>query len=150
MRLLIQRVKQASVSIHGEQGSSINKGLLLFVGIEHSDSEEDIKWLVNKVLGLRIFDDDHGVMNLSVLDIEGEILAVSQFTLHARIKKGFRPSYVDAAAPAVSIPLYENFVSALENSFGKQVKTGVFGAEMMVSLINDGPVTIFIDSKNKK
>ncbi len=150
MRVLIQRVKEASVSIEGKLVSSIGQGMLILVGIEAADQDDDILWLSNKITGLRIFDDDNGVMNVSLKDIDGEILAVSQFTLHARVKKGFRPSYVDAAHPDISIPLYNKFVSQLEFDLGKKVPTGQFGAEMQVSLINDGPVTIFIDSKNRK
>lgn len=150
MRVLIQRVKSANVIINNKTVSSIEQGLLVFVGIEALDGVEDINWLSNKIVGLRIFDDDGGTMNLSVRDINGEILAVSQFTLHARVKKGFRPSYIDAAQPDISVPLYEKFIRQLEFDSNKKVKTGVFGAEMEVSLINDGPVSIFIDSKNKK
>lgn len=150
MRVLVQRVKEASVSINGEIFSSTGKGLMLLVGIESGDTEEDISWLSNKICGLRIFDDEDGVMNLSLKDIDGEVLAVSQFTLHARVKKGFRPSYIDAAHPEVSIPLYNKFVDQLERDLGKKVATGQFGANMQVALVNDGPVTIFIDSKNKK
>ena len=150
MRALIQRVKKASVSIDGNMVSSIEQGILLLLGIESADQDEDISWLCNKITGLRIFDDENGVMNLSLKDIDGNILAVSQFTLHARVKKGFRPSYIDAAPPEISIPIYNKFVSQLEIDLGKKVPTGEFGAEMQVSLINDGPVTIFIDSKNKK
>ena len=150
MRVLIQRVKKASVSIEGNLVSSIEQGILLLVGIECADQDDDILWLSNKISGLRIFDDENGVMNLSLKDIGGDILAVSQFTLHARVKKGFRPSYIEAAPPDISIPIYNKFVSQLESDLGKKVYTGEFGAEMQVELINDGPVTIFIDSKNKK
>ena len=150
MRVLIQRVKQASVSIEEKKVAEIGPGILLLVGIESSDNDDDIAWLSNKICGLRIFDDEAGVMNLSVKEIDGGILAVSQFTLHARVKKGFRPSYIDAAPPEISIPLYERFVEKLESDLGKKIPTGEFGAEMQVSLINDGPVTIFIDSKNKR
>jgi D-aminoacyl-tRNA deacylase len=149
MRALIQRVSQASVTINGLERSAIGQGLLILIGIESADNEEDVTWLANKITGLRIFDDAQGVMNLSVKDINGEALVVSQFTLHARIKKGSRPSYIDAAPPAVSIPLYESFVRALEQELGRRVGTGEFGAIMQVSLINDGPVTIWIDTKNK-
>jgi D-tyrosyl-tRNA(Tyr) deacylase len=124
--------------------------MLILVGIETADQDDDILWLSNKITGLRIFDDENGVMNVSLKDIDGEILAVSQFTLHARVKKGFRPSYVDAAHPDISIPLYNKFVSQLEFDLGREIPTGKFGADMQVSLINDGPVTIFIDSKNRK
>jgi len=150
MRVLVQRVKKAEVSINSETRYSIGQGILIFIGIENADNEEDILWLSNKLVGLRIFDDDQGIMNLSLKDIDGDLLAVSQFTLHARVKKGFRPSYIEAAPPEISIPLYNAFVRQLENDLGKKVLTGEFGAEMMVSLINDGPVTIFIDSKNRK
>lgn len=149
MRALVQRVSEASVTISGSVRSAIGKGLMILVGIENTDNLEDIDWLVNKLSGLRIFEDGEGVMNLSVKDIGGEALVVSQFTLHARVKKGFRPSYIDAAPPAVSIPLYEQFVAALAAELGKPVATGEFGAMMQVALINDGPVTIWIDTKNK-
>jgi len=150
MRVLVQRVIRASVEINGISVSAIDKGILLLVGIEKEDNREDILWLSNKITGLRIFDDDQGVMNLSLKDINGDLLAVSQFTLHARVKKGFRPSYIEAAPPEMSIPLYNDFVRQLESDLGKEVYTGEFGAEMQVELINDGPVTIFIDSKNKQ
>ena len=150
MRALIQRVTKASVTISNEERSSVGPGLLILIGIESADTDEDIAWLVNKISGLRIFEDAQGVMNLSVKDTGGEALVVSQFTLHARVKKGFRPSYIDAAPPAVSIPLYEAFVRSLELELGKPVQTGEFGAMMQVMLINDGPVTIWIDSKNKQ
>ncbi|MCK9324979.1 MAG: D-aminoacyl-tRNA deacylase [Bacteroidales bacterium] len=149
MRALVQRVKEASVTISGVQRASVGQGLLVLIGIEASDDQEDIQWLANKIVGLRVFDDEFGVMNLSVKDIKGEILAVSQFTLHARIKKGFRPSYIDAAPPAISVPIYEQFVIQLEKELGKPIPTGEFGAMMDVALINDGPVTIWIDSKNR-
>ena len=150
MRVLIQRVKRASVTIDGVLKSSIEKGLLIFVGICDEDNSEDIQWLVKKIVNLRIFDDENGVMNLSVTDTGGDILAVSQFTLMASTKKGNRPSYIKAAAPEISIPLYETFCSELERAINKAIKTGVFGADMKVELINEGPVTIFIDSKNKE
>ena len=150
MRVLIQRVTQASVKIEDHVVSAIGQGLLVLVGIEEDDTQDDILWLSNKICGLRIFDDDQGIMNLSVKDINADIIAVSQFTLHARVKKGFRPSYIDAAPPEISIPLYKQFVQRLEQDLGKQVGAGEFGAEMQVALINDGPVTIFIDSKEKK
>ena len=150
MRVLIQRVKEASVSIEERKVAEIGQGILLLVGIETSDNDDDIAWLSNKICGLRIFDDENGVMNLSVKDIDGDILAVSQFTLHARVKKGFRPSYIDAAPPEISIPVYERFIKRMESDLGKKIPTGEFGAEMQVRLINDGPVTIFIDSKNKR
>jgi len=149
MRTLIQRVTQASVIINGEIRSSIGPGLLVLVGIENSDGEEDIQWLCNKITGLRIFDDSNGIMNLCVKEVGGEILVVSQFTLHARVKKGNRPSYIEAAPPEVSIPLYEKFIIQMSRDLGKSVQTGEFGTMMDVSLVNNGPVTIWIDSKNK-
>src|SRR5690554_1020218 len=150
MRLLIQRVKEASVSINGMEQSAIEQGLLLFVGIEESDNEEDIVFLCKKTINLRIFDDQNGVMNRSVLETGGDIMVVSQFTPHASTKKGNRPSYIRAAKPEISIPLYEQFCATLSNMLGKKVKTGKFGADMQVQLINDGPVTIWIDSKNRE
>lgn len=149
MRILIQRVKSASVNINNENHSSIAKGLLILVGIEESDNQEDIDWLCKKASQLRIFDDEKGVMNLSVKDINGEVLIVSQFTLHAKTAKGNRPSYIKAAKPDISVPLYETFCKSMEAQLEKEVKTGVFGADMQVSLINDGPVTIWMDSKEK-
>lgn len=149
MRAVIQRVNHASVSIENKIKSEIQKGILILVGIEESDDLEDISWLSNKITQLRIFDDAEGVMNLSVKDIEGEILAISQFTLHAKTKKGNRPSYIQAAKPETSIPLYEKFVEQLSLDLGKEIKTGEFGAYMKVALENDGPVTIQIDTKNK-
>lgn len=149
MRALIQRVTSASVTIGGTERSSIGQGLLILIGIEATDGEEDIAWLCNKIAGLRIFEDPQGVMNLSVKDINGETLVVPQFTLHARVKKGFRPSYIDSAPPAISIPLYEQFVKSLGKELEKPVQTGEFGAMMQVALVNDGPVTIWIDTKNK-
>jgi D-aminoacyl-tRNA deacylase len=150
MRALIQRVSRSSVTINGNVKSSIEKGLLVLLGIEDADSAEDIQWLTQKIVGLRIFDDAEGVMNLSVKDVDGGILVVSQFTLHAATKKGNRPSYIKAAKPPVAIPLYEMFVKQLENDLGKPVGTGEFGADMKVELVNDGPVTIWIDTKNKE
>ncbi|MDU1904917.1 MAG: D-aminoacyl-tRNA deacylase [Dysgonomonas sp.] len=150
MRVVIQRVKNASVSIENKVYSSINKGLLILVGIEDTDSCEDIEWLCNKITNLRVFNDENGVMNLSVKDINGELLAVSQFTLHASTKKGNRPSYIKASKPDIAIPLYESFCKELKNLTGKDIKTGVFGADMSVELINDGPVTIIIDSKQRE
>lgn len=150
MRVLIQRASRASVSIGGNLKSKIGKGLLVLVGIENEDDEEDIDFLCKKTVNLRIFDDENGVMNKSVLEIGGEILVVSQFTLHASTKKGNRPSYIHAAKPDISIPLYEQFCSTLSGMLGKPVQTGEFGADMQVELINDGPVTIWIDSKNKE
>jgi D-aminoacyl-tRNA deacylase len=150
MRVLIQRVIEASVTIDGAVRSSIGKGLLVLVGIEEADTQEDVEWLVQKVTALRIFNDENGVMNISVMESGGQILAVSQFTLHAATKKGNRPSYIRAAKPDVAIPLYEHFVKRLSEVTGKKTETGVFGADMKVALINDGPVTIWIDSKNKE
>ncbi|MFK8264987.1 D-aminoacyl-tRNA deacylase [Capnocytophaga cynodegmi] len=150
MRIVIQRVLEASVVIENKITSKIDKGLLILVGIEEADTDEDVKWLSSKVVNLRIFDDENGVMNLSVKDIDGEIIVVSQFTLHASTKKGNRPSYIKAAKPDISIPLYEKFVSQLQNDLGKEIGTGEFGADMKVSLCNDGPVTIIIDTKNKE
>ena len=150
MRVLIQRVLQASVTIEEKLHSSIENGLLVLVGIEDADNDEDIDWLVQKIIGLRIFNDADGVMNVSIADASGDILAVSQFTLHAATKKGNRPSYIRAAKPDVAIPLYNKFTERLSTALGSQVKTGVFGADMKVALVNDGPVTIWIDSKNKE
>ena len=150
MRVVIQRVLKAGVSIEKKLFSSINKGLLILVGIEESDNAEDIDWLCRKIIDLRIFADSEGKMNLSVKDVDGDILVISQFTLHASTKKGNRPSYLKAAKPDVAIPLYESFTTMLSNLYQKPVKTGVFGADMQVSLVNDGPVTICIDSKNKE
>lgn len=150
MRVLIQRVKKASVTVEGELISLINKGLLVFVGICDEDSQEDIEWLTKKIANIRLFDDKNGVMNLSVADIDGEVLAVSQFTLMASTKKGNRPSYIKAAKPDISIPLYEQFCNELEIALNSPIKRGIFGADMKVELINDGPVTIFIDSKNRE
>ena len=150
MRLLIQRVAEASVTIESEIKGSINKGLLIFVGIENEDTIDDIKFLVKKIVNLRIFDDKNGVMNQSVIEIGGELLVISQFTLHASTKKGNRPSYIRAAKPEVAIPIYENFCIALSEQLNNEIQTGEFGADMKVNLINDGPVTIWIDSKNKE
>jgi D-tyrosyl-tRNA(Tyr) deacylase len=150
MRILIQRVHKASITINQELFSEVGAGLLVFVGIEDSDAEADADWLCAKVVNLRIFDDENGVMNRSILETGGEILVVSQFTLHASTKKGNRPSYIRAARPEQAIPLYEYFCRMLEIQLKKPVKTGVFGADMQVSLINNGPVTIIIDSKNKE
>ena len=150
MRRLIQRVKKASVTINNEVYSLIDNGLLLFIGICDEDNGEDIEWLTKKISNLRIFDDENGVMNKSVMDIDGEILAVSQFTLMASTKKGNRPSYIKAAKPDISVPLYEQFCAEMEIAVNKPIKRGVFGADMKVGLLNDGPVTIFMDSKNKE
>ena len=150
MKVVIQRVTRASVTIEQQLFSSIDKGMLILVGIQADDTDEDINWLASKIVNLRIFDDENGVMNKSILESGGEILAVSQFTLMARTKKGNRPSYIDAAPPAISIPLYEKFVATLSQELHKEVQTGQFGANMKVELINDGPVTIIIDSKNRQ
>jgi len=150
MRIVIQRVKSSSVQIDGKIHSSIQDGLLILLGIEQNDGKEDVEWLINKVLQLRIFNDEKGVMNLSINEIEGEILLVSQFTLHASTKKGNRPSYLKAAKPDISIPLYEIFIEQLKKVIGDRLKTGIFGADMKVALINDGPVTILMDSKIKE
>jgi len=149
MRVVIQRVSEASVKIDEQLISSIDKGLLLLISFEDEDTLDDLEWTSKKITQLRIFDDHNGVMNLSVKDIDGEILAVSQFTLHAKTKKGNRPSYIKAATPDISIPLYEHFLETLSSDLGKMIKSGNFGAHMVVGLINDGPVTIIIDSKNK-
>lgn len=146
---VVQRVSSASVEIEHQIRANISRGLLLFVGIEEADTAEDIEWLVNKILNLRIFNDSEGVMNISVKEIGGEILVVSQFTLHASIKKGNRPSYIKAAKPGMAIPVYHMFIESLQKALGKQIQTGEFGADMKVSLVNDGPVTILIDTKNK-
>lgn len=150
MKAVIQRVAQSSVTIEGELVASIQKGLLIFVGIEEADTLEDIEWLSSKIVNLRIFADDNEVMNLSLKDIDGDVIVVSQFTLHALTKKGNRPSYIKAAKPDVAIPIYENFISQMEQEIGKKVQSGQFGADMKVSLLNDGPVTIIIDTKNKE
>jgi len=150
MRVVIQRVLRASVTINGKETRSVNKGLMVLVGIESQDGEEDISWLSNKIVNLRIFDNKEGVMDLSVKDIDGDILVVSQFTLHARTKKGNRPSYVDAAPPEISVPIYERFKQELSRSLGKDVVCGEFGSTMDVELVNHGPVTIIIDTKNKR
>ena len=150
MRLVIQRVKEASVSLDGEKVSAIGKGLLVLVGVETGDTEEDVKWLVGKTAGLRIFDDENGVMNKSIQDIDGEALAVSQFTLTASTRRGNRPSYIRAAGHELAVPLYEKYCDLLAEALGKPVGRGVFGADMKVALVNDGPVTIIIDSKLKE
>ncbi len=149
MRVVVQRVSEASVTIQSKINASIQQGLLILLGIENEDSDQDIEWLVKKIAQLRIFDDANGVMNLSLKDIDGDVIIVSQFTLHASTKKGNRPSYIKAARPEISIPLYKRFISAMEKTLGKEVGTGEFGAMMNVALVNDGPVTIIIDSKNK-
>lgn len=150
MRAVIQRVSQSSVVIGGVCHGEIGTGLNILIGIEEGDGEEDIDWLCRKIVNLRIFDDNDGVMNKSVLDIEGDILVISQFTLFASTRKGNRPSYIRAAKPDISIPVYEKFLTTLENILGKQVKKGIFGADMKVTIVNDGPVTILIDTKNKE
>lgn len=150
MRVVIQRVKKASVEVDKKIVSEINNGLLILLGIEADDTQEDINWLTRKIANLRIFSDENDAMNLSVIDIKGDIIVVSQFTLHASTKKGNRPSFIKAARPDVAIPLYESFVLQLEKEINKKIQTGVFGAMMDISLINDGPVTICIDTKNKE
>ncbi len=150
MKVVIQRVSEASVSIEGKLSGSIQKGLLVLVGIETADTLEDVQWLSNKIVQMRIFDDVNGVMNLSVQEVGGSILLVSQFTLHASTKKGNRPSYIAAAKHDISIPLYEAMIQQLSSAMGAPIQTGVFGADMKVALINDGPVTIIMDSKNKE
>ena len=150
MRIVIQRVSHASVTIDGVCKSSIKEGFIILVGIENADTQEDADWLCKKIVNLRVFDDENGVMNKSILDINGEILLVSQFTLHASYKKGNRPSYIYAAKPDVAIPLYEYFCQALTTALGKEIGTGEFGADMKVELLNNGPVTICMDTKNKE
>lgn len=149
MKVVIQRVSSASVTIETEIAANIQSGLLVLVGIEDDDSQEDINWLSQKIINLRIFGDDNGVMNLSVKEIQGNIIIVSQFTLHASTKKGNRPSYIKASKPDIAIPMYEKFVKQMELELGKKIQTGKFGADMKVALVNDGPVTIIIDSKSK-
>jgi len=150
MRVIIQRVSQASVTIDGKIKSSIGLGLLVLLGVEDADTQDDVEWLSSKIVNLRIFNDADGVMNVSVKDAGGDIILVSQFTLHASTKKGNRPSYIKAARPEVAIPLYEKMIVQLQTDLGKPIQTGKFGADMKVSLLNDGPVTIVIDSKNKE
>jgi D-aminoacyl-tRNA deacylase len=150
MRAVIQRVKSAAVSVNDDITGKIAAGLLIFVGIEEADTEEDIEWLSNKLVNLRIFNDAAGVMNVSVMDAGGNLLVVSQFTLHASTKKGNRPSYIKAARPDIAVPIYERFLERLAQLTGKVIATGVFGADMQVELVNDGPVTILIDTKNKE
>ena len=150
MRIVIQRVSHASVTIDGVCKSSIKEGFMILVGIENADTQEDADWLCKKIVNLRVFDDENGVMNKSILDIDGEILLVSQFTLHASYKKGNRPSYIYAAKPDIAIPLYEYFCQALITALGKEIGTGEFGADMKVELLNNGPVTICMDTKNKE
>ncbi|MEO6188962.1 MAG: D-aminoacyl-tRNA deacylase [Ginsengibacter sp.] len=148
MRILVQRVVAANVAVEGNVVASIQKGLLLFAGIEDADTSDDLEWLSHKIVSLRIFDDENKVPNISVKDIDGEILLVSKFTLHASTKKGNRPSYIRASKPETAEPIYEKFILQLEKDLDKQISTGIFGAEMQVELINDGPVTIWIDSKH--
>ena len=150
MKVVIQRVREASVRIEGKVKAKIGMGLLVLLGIEEADTQEDINWLTAKITKLRIFDDERGVMNLNIQQIDGEMLVISQFTLHASTKKGNRPSYIKAARPEISIPLYESFLDKLQSLITKPLGTGEFGSEMMVSLVNDGPVTIIIDSKNRE
>ncbi|MBR4975352.1 MAG: D-tyrosyl-tRNA(Tyr) deacylase [Bacteroidales bacterium] len=150
MRIIIQRVLDSSVTIDGKVHASIGKGMTILVGIEDSDTEEDIDWLCKKIVMMRIFDDENGVMNRSIIDDGGDILVISQFTLYASTKKGNRPSYIRAAKPEISIPLYENFINKLEIYLGKNIENGIFGADMKVSINNNGPVTIIMDSKNKE
>lgn len=150
MRIVIQRVKRASVTINGQLHSEIGEGLLVLVGITHADTLDDVKWLAQKTVNLRIFDDENGVMNRSIIDAGGNVLAVSQFTLHASTKKGNRPSYIHAAGHDLAVPLYEAYCAEVGKLLGREVKTGVFGAEMQVALVNDGPVTIIIDSHHKE
>lgn len=150
MKAVIQRVSKAFVEINNSKVANINSGLLILIGIEEADSQEDIFWLTSKIANLRIFGDENNIMNLSLKDIDGDVIVVSQFTLHALTKKGNRPSYIKAAKPDIAIPLYEKFIQQMEIEIGKKVQTGQFGADMKVSLINDGPVTIIIDSKNKE
>ncbi len=150
MKAVIQRVTHASVKVEGVVTGSIGKGLLVFVGIEDADTAEDIEWLSSKIVNLRIFDDDNGVMNVSVKDADGNILLISQFTLHASTKKGNRPSYIKASKPEFAIPVYEQMIAQLEKDFDKKIETGIFGADMKVELLNDGPVTIIVDTKNRE
>ena len=150
MKAVIQRVSESSVTINSEIVALIQKGLLILIGIEDADNQEDINWLTSKIANLRIFEDESEIMNLSLKDIDGEMIVVSQFTLHALTKKGNRPSYIKASKPEIAIPLYESFVQQMEIELGKKIQTGQFGADMRVALVNDGPVTIIIDTKNKE
>jgi len=150
MRAVIQRVTRASVTIKGKINGQIENGLLVFMGIEDADTDEDIEWLSSKIVNLRIFNDEKGVMNISVKDIVGNILLISQFTLHASTKKGNRPSYIKASKPDIAIPIYEKMIEQLSIDLGKQIQTGIFGADMKIELLNDGPVTIVIDTRNKE
>lgn len=149
MRVVIQRVSKSSVTIDGHIKGSIGAGLLVLVGIEDADTSEDVEWIAGKIVNFRIFNDVNGVMNISVKDIQGDILLISQFTLHAAVKKGNRPSYIKAARPEVAIPIYEQFIKQLQNELERPIQTGTFGADMKVELVNDGPVTIIVDSKNR-
>nr|WP_297309574.1 D-aminoacyl-tRNA deacylase [uncultured Flavobacterium sp.] len=150
MKIVIQRVSEASVTINNEKVAEINQGLVVLLGIEDADTDDDIKWLSSKIVNLRIFNDENDVMNCSVKDVNADVILVSQFTLHASTKKGNRPSYIKASKPDFAIPMYEKFIQQLEVDLGKNIQTGQFGADMKVALINDGPVTIVIDSKNKE
>jgi D-tyrosyl-tRNA(Tyr) deacylase len=150
MRVVIQRTKEASVTVESQVTGAIQKGLLVLVGIENADQKEDLEWMAGKIVNMRIFDDAEGVMNLSLKEVGGDLLLVSQFTLHASTKKGNRPSYIAAAKPDIAIPLYEAFIQQLQLELGKPIATGIFGADMKVQLLNDGPVTILVDSKNKE
>jgi len=150
MRAVIQRVTRASVTIKGKINGQIENGLLVFMGIEDADTDEDIEWLSSKIVNLRIFNDEKGVMNISVKDIAGNILLISQFTLHASTKKGNRPSYIKASKPDIAMPIYEKMIEQLSIDLGKQIQTGIFGADMKIELLNDGPVTIVIDTRNKE
>ncbi|MGG8497968.1 D-aminoacyl-tRNA deacylase [Tenacibaculum sp. TC6] len=150
MKAVIQRVTKASVTINNEKVANITNGLLILLGIVNDDTAEDITWLSKKIIGLRIFNDENDVMNTSIQDVNGDIIVVSQFTLHASTKKGNRPSYIKAAKPDIAVPLYEQFIQQIESDLGKKVQTGQFGADMKVELLNDGPVTIIIDTKNKE
>ena len=150
MRIVIQRVAEASVKVEGRVVGAIGRGLLVLLGIEDSDGLEDIQWLSNKIVQIRVFDDANGVMNLGIKEVAGDILLISQFTLHASTKKGNRPSYIKASKPEMAIPLYEQMIKQLETDLGKKIQTGIFGADMKVALLNDGPVTICMDSKNRE
>jgi D-aminoacyl-tRNA deacylase len=150
MRVVIQRVSQSSVTIDGKLTSQIGQGLLVLLGIEDADGQEDVEWLTAKIVNLRIFNDDQGVMNIALKEMGGSILLVSQFTLHASTRKGNRPSYIRASKPEIAVPLYEKMIASLEAGLGKKIATGIFGADMKVNLLNDGPVTIIIDSKNRE
>ena len=150
MKAVLQRVSEASVAVNGTISGEIKKGLLVFVGIEEADTKDDIHWLAGKIINMRIFNDASNMMNVSLVDVGGDVLLVSQFTLHASTKKGNRPSYMKAAKPAVAVPLYESLIAELETQLGKKIYTGIFGADMQVRLLNDGPVTIIIDSKNRE